>query len=323
MKEDGLPGRYLEVNDTLCRWLDYTREELLALSPLDISEQTDDAVNRDIAVSFARNRHLVIERTLVAKNGRKIPVEVNFHCITYEGKETALSISRDISERRAAEAALRESEEEFRTTIEQCLEGVSIIDENGIVLVWNRALESITGVSAGAAIGRPLWNVQEMMRLPGERTADRLEKSKANVLHALQHADSSFTGRLHEALIYKPDGTPVNIQQTIFPIKTGLGMRLGSVLRDMTLQKKAQQALARSEELYRALVETTGTAYVVIDDSGSVLDANADFRSRSVGRGTGENRSRMDLRGRQREKQKGDCAMRARRTDRWLRGAVR
>ena len=193
------------------------------------------------------------------------------------GEPHVMNIIRDLTKEKEAEDALRESEEKFRATIEQSLEGISLIDEKGIILEWNGALESITGIARSTALGRPLWDVQEMMRKPENRTPARLERGRTNILGSLRHMDSPFVGKHQESVIYRPDGASVDIQQIVYPIKTAIGIRLGSVIRDVTLQKASQKALKQSEELYRALIETTGTGYVVIDDAGHVLDANPEY----------------------------------------------
>ncbi len=113
MGDNGVPGRYLEVNNTLCQWLGYTRKELLDVSPLDISEKVDDEVTGGVANTSAQKGYSVMERTLLAKDGRRIPVESNLHYITYAGKKAVFSISRDILEGKVTKAALCESEERF------------------------------------------------------------------------------------------------------------------------------------------------------------------------------------------------------------------
>ena len=164
MRDNGLPGRYLEVNDTLCRWLGYSRKELLAKSPLDISERLEDTVNSKVAVSFAEKGHSIIERTLIAKDGRKIPVEVNFHFVTHQGKRAVLSISRDVSERKSAEAALRESEEKFRKTFHVSPDALTVNRlSDGLYVDVNKAFCRLSGYREEEVLGKTsadfkIWN---------------------------------------------------------------------------------------------------------------------------------------------------------------------
>ncbi|HUI92551.1 MAG TPA: PAS domain S-box protein [Chitinivibrionales bacterium] len=397
MRDDGLPGRYLEVNDTLCKWLGYTREELLDLSPLDISEKKEEAINREVSAVFAGKGSHLIERTLVAKDGRKIPVEVNFHYINYDGKKAVLSISRDISERKKAVAslceseekfarvfhsspvamsitrqsdgmflhvnskllqltgfdqneligkttaelglwddeprkamlkdlaaskslhtieveigrknggtvpvlwsaelvqiagspcvlasalditeykkameALRESEEKFRSLIEQNLEGFALIDEKGMVIEWNAALEDITGLARHDVLGRPLWEVQSLMR-PDENTASDHFNRREKMLSVLKSGRTPGGRKPYETKIVKPNGTRAFIQQTIFPIKTYSGFRLGAITRDITQQRHAEEALRESEEKFRSMIEQNLEGFSLIDETGTVTEWN-------------------------------------------------
>jgi PAS domain S-box-containing protein len=251
MLDNGLPGKYLEVNDTLCAWLGFTREELLTKTPLDISEKIDPAVNTELAQTFAKGNQAVIERTLISKNGTRIPVEVSFHFINYEGRKAGLSISRNIAERKMAEASLRDSEEKFRTFVEQNLEGVTLVNEDGVVIEWNAAMERLSGIPRLEAIGEPLWDVHFGMMAPERQSRERYKRQQETIREALATGVLASPEEPFEFEIVRADGTRLFVQQTVFPIKTLRGFRFGSITRDVTHQKKWEQALRESEEKFR------------------------------------------------------------------------
>jgi diguanylate cyclase (GGDEF)-like protein/PAS domain S-box-containing protein len=114
LDEEGLPGRFLQVNDVACRRLGYTKEELLFLTPRDItmSEEYERIANKRIGL--ASQGDILAETIHVTKDGLKIPVESHIRKFQYFGKQVALSISRDITDRKWAEEALRESENRYR-----------------------------------------------------------------------------------------------------------------------------------------------------------------------------------------------------------------
>ena len=121
LNEEGLPGRFLQVNDVACRRLGHTREELLSLSPRDITmpeEYERIAYKRN---DLASQGDILAETIHVTKDGRKIPVESNIRTFQHFNRKVALSISRDISDRKRAEEALQESENRYRE--------LSIIDD--------------------------------------------------------------------------------------------------------------------------------------------------------------------------------------------------
>jgi PAS domain S-box-containing protein len=102
---DGSPGKYIEINDAGCRMLQYSREEMLEKSPLDIATEHDGLERaREDLQAFG---HTTFETTYRRKDGSVIPVEVNAQLATIAGKTVAVSVVRDVTERRRPEDALR------------------------------------------------------------------------------------------------------------------------------------------------------------------------------------------------------------------------
>ena len=104
---EGTPGTFIEANDVACQRLGYTREELLNLSPRDISVAEKYG---DVPAFFKKilaEKHVVWEWVNVAKDGKKIPVENSSHLFDLHGQPTVLSVVRDITERKRAEEVLK------------------------------------------------------------------------------------------------------------------------------------------------------------------------------------------------------------------------
>ncbi|MDD2902723.1 MAG: PAS domain-containing sensor histidine kinase [Syntrophales bacterium] len=112
-------GRFLEVNDEACKRLGYTREELLKLSIANINSPEDVP---QIPARFERllaDKHVLFDSVHVAKDGRRIPVEVNALIVDFMGKPASLAICRDITIRRQAQEALQKAHEELEQRVEE------------------------------------------------------------------------------------------------------------------------------------------------------------------------------------------------------------
>ena len=107
--EDGLPKKFIEVNDVVCRTLGYTHEELLKMSFKDIvdPQMADklpllvDKIYKDGRVKF--------EAAPITKNGYTIPVEINSHIFKLNGTDVAVSVARNITDRKKAEKVIKDS----------------------------------------------------------------------------------------------------------------------------------------------------------------------------------------------------------------------
>ncbi|HVN73089.1 MAG TPA: PAS domain S-box protein [Methanoregula sp.] len=103
----GMPGRIIDANATALTQLGITREELLARGFLSLdAEEYRAMVARHIA-GLSAGKHGTYESVRVRKDGGRVPVEVNVHLMTLNGREVIVSSARDISSRKATEETLR------------------------------------------------------------------------------------------------------------------------------------------------------------------------------------------------------------------------
>ena len=190
-------------------------------------------------------------------------------------KEILTFVSRQVAvavERKAAEDALRESEEKFRTTVEGFSQGLVLIDEDGRVIEWNAALERIVGVPREEAIGQPLWDVDWRVFLPERKTPERYEELKRSVLQAVRHG--VLPSLPSEASIRSLDGTIRTVHQSVFCIGTEKGYRIGTAVTEITDRKKAEEALRESEERYRSFFEQSPMGIYQTTPDGRIVAAN-------------------------------------------------
>ncbi|OGK87989.1 MAG: hypothetical protein A2X52_13745 [Candidatus Rokubacteria bacterium GWC2_70_16] len=104
---EGVPGRFIEVNESGCAMLGYSREELLRLTPLDVEVPEAASTRAELSRQILSERRATFQRTLLAKDGRRIPAEITSHLFQLDGRPTVLAVNRDISERKRLEETAR------------------------------------------------------------------------------------------------------------------------------------------------------------------------------------------------------------------------
>src|ERR1035438_9100408 len=115
--EDGSPSPFLEVNDTACRYLGFTREELLQMRFVDIVAPELNLDLRHLMRDLRAHGQVLYEGSGVAKDGRRIPVEVSTCLTGSDGAQVLISCVRDITDR-------KKSEQQYRDIFEGAIEGI-------------------------------------------------------------------------------------------------------------------------------------------------------------------------------------------------------
>ena len=106
---DGMPGKFIDINETACRMLQFTRDELLVQGPIGIFSDDYSRPLPDIARELSTTGHTVFETRHRRKDGTFVPVEINVHIGHLQGKQVAISVVRDITERKQADDAIKKA----------------------------------------------------------------------------------------------------------------------------------------------------------------------------------------------------------------------
>ncbi|MEW6182086.1 MAG: PAS domain S-box protein [Bacillota bacterium] len=159
LTEEDMPGRIIEVNDAMCRRLGYSREELLAMTPLDVDDKERLGELPRVYKDLLSQGHITFEMTHVTKKGRKIPVEISTHVFKLNGVKVALSISRDITERKRAEEAIKLACLELNQIFSTAADGMRVVDKEFNVLRVNERFCAMAGISMSESLGNKCYEV--------------------------------------------------------------------------------------------------------------------------------------------------------------------
>jgi PAS domain S-box-containing protein len=180
------------------------------------------------------------------KDGQTHWMRTSSRPVFEDGQVVGLTgVMTDITERKHAEEVLQQSEFKFRNIVENSQDGIILIDEQGNIIEWNKGQERITGFSRAEVLGRPMWDVQFQATPEEQKNPETYEQLKTFIMQLLRSGQASQMGHFQEWSIPRRDGTHKTIQTFVFPVKTDHGFMLGSIARDITEQKQAEEALQR------------------------------------------------------------------------------
>lgn len=151
----GMDGRFLEANQAGLSQLGYSREQLLQQSVVDIVPQrmVDKVKAGFQSMGYA---DASLESIHLRADGTEMLVELNTRKIVFGGRPAYIGIAREITERKRAEEALRESERRFRGLLENVHLAAVMLDVRGIITFCNDYLLTTTGWTLGEVIGHPV-----------------------------------------------------------------------------------------------------------------------------------------------------------------------
>jgi PAS domain S-box-containing protein len=207
-----------------------------------------------------QNRAGVLDRTFDVHAFRFGPPEL---------RQVAI-IFTDITARKRAEEALRQSEENLSVTLRSIGDAVLTTDTAGRVARMNPIAERLTGWAQAEALGRP---IAEVLRIVNEETRQPAVIPVDTVLET-----GEIQGLANHTVLMARDGTEWPIADRAAPIRDDGGRILGVVLvfREVTAERAAQKALRESEERYRTLFESIGEGFciieVIFDDQDNPID---------------------------------------------------
>lgn len=272
----GMDDRFTSVNAAVERMLGYTREELLGADVARvIAPEHKEMADRMTALKVEQGGRTTYEMELIAKDGRRVPVEISSWLVQDgDGPATVHGIARDITERRQAERALRESEERYRELFDNATDIVYTHDLTGQFLSINGAAARLTGYTAEEAMGMSIARVvaPEHLQMAAEMIRRKMTDGGQTTyeLDIITKDGRRAPLEVSSRIIYE-DGKPVAVQGTA---------------RDITERRRVEQALHRREAVLKAVSFAAGRFLVAaVDDADNIHEVLA-----RLGEATGVNR---------------------------------
>ncbi|MBM4350278.1 MAG: PAS domain S-box protein [Deltaproteobacteria bacterium] len=277
----GIPPRLVYANPAISRILGYSSDEPTSLTP----KQIENLVHPDDRLTFFNQYKTLLEGKSVGpsyeirairKDGSTVWLELSAIQIENNGEPAVLATYVDITERKRAEEALRESGEKYRTILENIEDGYFEVDLAGNFTFFNDAVCRLLGYSR-----------DEMMGMNNRQYMDNENAKKLyQAFNTVYRTGIPIKGFEWEVII--KNGTKRYGEVSVSLIRDPYGQAIGfrGIFRDTTERKKFEETLAQSEERYRTLVEESFDG-IFIQKGFNIIFANRRLHE-MLGYGKGE-----------------------------------
>jgi len=264
---DSETSAILDVNETACQLLGYTREELLSLSVPDINPAFSAEMWREFAATVRENGTEVIETEHQRDGGSTFPVEIHVSLVSLD-RDYHVATVRDITERKEREKQLEATRKRYQTLIDAAPDPIFVADaETGEIVEANAAAAELRQQPRDEVIG---------LHQTALHPDDDMDQYRDLFEYHVEHS---------ETIKEFDDGTPVyfttvegdRIPVAISTTTVSLGDRtlIHGIFRDISEERQYEDALAgintAAQELLHAETDTE-IAQIVVDVATEILD---------------------------------------------------
>ena len=223
-------------NKTMCRMLGYTPEEIknMTISDIHPKEHLPYALER-FGKLARREIPLAEDIPVKRRDGSVFYADISSFAITFGGKTYLTGIFRDITDRKKAEEALRESEIKIRAIFDQTFQFIGLMNIDGVLIEANRTALEFSGIDSSSVLNKPFWQGPWWTHSPQlqEKLRQSVEKAARGEFIRFEATHVAKNGMLHY------------VDFSLKPVKdeTGKVIFLIPEGRDITERRKAEEEL--------------------------------------------------------------------------------
>ena len=264
-------GIFLDLNKKFEQESGYSREEMIGKSVFTSGILTESSVNLSIPYFeklLAGGKRALLEIEGVTKGGSKVPYELMAVPIKKDGKIVAAQATlRNMTDRKQAEEEKDKLQEQLSSAVEMARLGHWEYDVAKDLFTFNDHFYKIFRTTARQVGGYTMSSAEYARRFvhPDDMTVVEEENRKA-----IEATDPNFSRQLEHRMVYA-DGTVGHITVRFFIIKDAHGrtVKTYGVNQDITERRRTEEALRKSEEKYRNILENIEDGYYEVDIAGN------------------------------------------------------
>lgn len=313
-----------EVNPALCSMLGYAEHQLIGIPIQTITSRNNDHSTEAQTPWCAQKSNFSFETELIHENAEKVPVLVHSTLLhdtdqglssfafisdltdqkqiaeelkqhrdqlenlvtkrTADLEKTNQLLVSEVSERRQIAEMLEASESRLSQIVNFLPEAMFVINNHGIVIAWNQAIEKMTGVSAEAMLGKS--NYEYAIPFYGERRPvmiDLLEvwnEAVAKNYHGIQQEGDTLSSETHSLPLQPKNTTYWNSARPLYD-KNGKVVGAIEVIRDITKLKHAERNVLKAQQYIENIINSMPSTVIGIDEDGIVTQWNTEAENNS------------------------------------------
>jgi PAS domain S-box-containing protein len=257
-----IDGNIVDVNERTLEMSGYSRSEILDMKIADLHPPTAIDASERAFKEIGESGFADFEIDFQRKDGTLFQAEVSSSMFEIQGRKVVQGIVRDITERKKAEQAMRRSEEQHRSLVENINEIIFTLDIKGRFTYISPVLEQTLGYSPSDIIGKPFNCFVHPDDAPG-------------LLVTLERGLSGDQ-KTDEVRVLDKTGSTHFVRLSCRPNTDGDRLvGLTGIMADITESKMAKAILRESEEMYATLVRTTTDSVMVTDLQGKITEVSA------------------------------------------------
>ncbi|RFT15188.1 MAG: diguanylate cyclase/phosphodiesterase (GGDEF & EAL domains) with PAS/PAC sensor(s) [Candidatus Saccharicenans subterraneus] len=277
---DRRPGPFIEANELASQLTGYTKAELMQLTPMDLVVPEERELVLVSNQEFGEKKQRIFERTLLTRDGRRIPIEISSHYFALNGEPTILAIARDITERKRVEAELRAALKEKDVMLREIHHRVK---NNMQVMssLLRLQMAQIADSQAREAFRKSQARIQSMAMIH-----ERLYQS--GNLASIDFADYVDKLVTHLYVVYEVDHERVHFKNETGQVGLDINQAIpcGLIVSELVSNalKHAFPGKQKGELLVRVFRGDDGKIHLIIKDSGKAMPAGIDLhKSETLG----------------------------------------
>ncbi|HMB89705.1 MAG TPA: PAS domain S-box protein, partial [Rhodothermales bacterium] len=225
-------GYLLDANPAYSQMIGYNRDELVGMRIRDLEARMSETEIHQHIQDLLERGSMQFETAHRTQKGRLIEVKVSMSTMQVHGTPLLGVFLRDVTQQKRALRALRESEARARAILENTVDAIITIDEQGTIESFNQAAEKIFGYTAEEAIGQ---NVNMLMPSPYREAHD-------GYLHTYRTTgEHKIIGIGREVVGQRKDGTVFPIDLAVSEVHLRDRRIFSSIIRDLSERKRLER----------------------------------------------------------------------------------